>query len=452
MPRRNLSRYASSLAGLALAFLSGCAVYRPLPLPASPSPVPDFGQIAAQGPQLRHPRLRPLQIDLSEALRPDQLAVLAVIANPDLKAARAKVGVAEAQAFAAGLLPDPQISLGFDQPIGNAAGLVTALSGAIAFDTSTLYRAPLLAAQARRTAEQAKLDLAWQEWQVAGQAKLLAHRITGLARQSSLAEGAQVRADQMLTRTLGAVARGDLKGSDVEARRIAAADTADRARTTQRDLAAARLDLNKLLGLPPTVELAIADVKNQVGPTASAEALFETAMRSRLDFAAIRTGYDSQEAAVRIAILDQYPRLGLTLTRARDTGGVRTMGPAVAFDLPLWNRNRGGIRIAEMTREQLRAEYAARLATTRSDLATLVAALRLGVRQRAEVIAQVEPLRLYVANVEAAARRGDLAPSLADTARQSLTDKEIAIAALDQSLAEQRAALELAVGALEETW
>ena len=108
--------------------------------------------------------------------------------------------------------------------------------------------------------------------------------------------------------------------------------------------------------------------------------------------------------------------------------------------------------IAEMTREQLRAEYAARLAATRSDLATLVAALRLGARQRAEIIAQIEPLRLYVANVEAAARRGDLAPSLADTARQSLTDKEIAIAALDQSLAEQRAALELAVGALEETW
>lgn len=107
MPRRSFFRYASSLAGLAVAFLSGCAVYRPLPLPASPAPVPDFGLLAAQGPQLRHARLRPLQIDLSGALRPEQLAVLAVIANPDLKAARARVGVADAQAFAAGLLPDP---------------------------------------------------------------------------------------------------------------------------------------------------------------------------------------------------------------------------------------------------------------------------------------------------------------------------------------------------------
>lgn len=452
MPRCFHHRAATSLAVLALGMASGCAVYRPLPLPAAPSSDLDARQFVAQGQQLRHPRLQPVQIDLSAALRPDQLAVLAVIANPDLKAARAKVGVAEAQAFAAGLLPDPQITLGFDRPLGGGAGLVTALSGALGLDTSTLYRGPLLGAQAQRAAEQAKLDLAWQEWQVAGQAKLLAHRITGLTIQFSLAKDAQARADQMLRRTLSAAARGDLKGSDVEARRLAAADSADRARTTQRDLAAARLDLNRLLGLPPSLELAITAPNTPAGSVVSAETLFETAQRSRLDLAALRAGYDSQEAGVRIAILDQYPRLGLTLTRARDTGGVQTFGPAVAFDLPLWNRNRGGIRIAQASREQLRAEYAARLAATRSDLAGLVSALQLGLRQRAEIAAQIAPLRLYVRDVETAARRGDLAPSLADTARQSLTDKEIALAMLDQSLAEQRTALELATGALEETW
>jgi outer membrane protein, heavy metal efflux system len=37
----------------------------------------------------------------------DDIATIAVLHNPDLKAVRATVGVAQAQAFAAGLLPDP---------------------------------------------------------------------------------------------------------------------------------------------------------------------------------------------------------------------------------------------------------------------------------------------------------------------------------------------------------
>lgn len=452
MQRPIIYRTAGPSAVFALVLLAGCSTYRPLPLPNAPAAMLDSNALQVQSQQLRHPRLRPLQIDLSTALRPDQLAVIAVITNPELKAARARLGVSKAQAFQAGLLPDPQLSLGLDKPLGSVAGLVTALSGAMTLDIATLYRAPLLGRQAGRAAEQAKLDLAWQEWQVAGQAKLLAARITGLSQQDTLARGAQARADEMLMSTLRATARGDLKTSDLEARRIAAADTADRARSAQRDLAAARLDLNRLVGLPPSFELAIAATPAEAGPIASPDALFEIAKISRLDLAALSAGYASQEAAVRLAILDQYPRLGLTLNRARDTGGVQTLGPAVTFDLPLWNRNRGGVGVAEATREQLRAEYEARLTATQSDLAALVSALRLGLRQRSEVAAQVEPLRLYVRTVEAAARRGDLTPSLADTARQSLTDKEMALAMLEQSLAEQRTALELAVGSLEETW
>ena len=39
--------------------------------------------------------------------------MIAVVNNPDLKAMRGQVGVAEAQAFAAGLLPNPQFSFAY---------------------------------------------------------------------------------------------------------------------------------------------------------------------------------------------------------------------------------------------------------------------------------------------------------------------------------------------------
>ena len=57
-------------------------------------------------------------------------------------------------------------------------------------------------------------------------------------------------------------------------------------------------------------------------------------------------------------------------------------------------------------------------------------------------------MRQTVEAFERAGARGDIARVTAETARQALTDKEIALAALDQALSEQWVALELATGAL----
>ena len=178
----------------------------------------------------------------------------------------------------------------------------------------------------------------------------------------------------------------------------------------------------------------------------ASEALVARALSDRLDLAALRAGYEAQEAALHVAVLQQYPRLNLSLNAARDTGAVRTNGVAVGFDLPLWNRNRGQIAIQEATREQLRVEYEARLFATRADLATLSSALEIGRRQRSDLLAQVGPLRTTVEAFERAGTRGDIAQVIAETARLSLLDKEIALAALDQAMAEQWRALQMAAG------
>ena len=167
-----------------------------------------------------------------------------------------------------------------------------------------------------------------------------------------------------------------------------------------------------------------------------------------MDLKALEAGYASQEASLRKAVLDQFPSLQLTLNRAQDTAGNQTFGPAVNFTPPLWNRNQGGVAIARATREQLRAEYDARLFATRADIAELAGSLALERRQRAEIAAQSTPLATLAEATEAAAARGDVAPAVADAARQSAADKALALIALDQAIAEQTTALELAVGGL----
>lgn len=430
--------------------LGACATYAPSPLPLTPAPVPEPATLSREGSALRHPRLAPLPIDLSRPMTPRAIGVLAVVTSPELKAARAKAGVARAQAFAARLLPDPVISLGIDKPISGPDTL-TALSAAIGFDTSSLYLAPVARAEADRATEQARLDLAWQEWAVAEQASTLAARIVGLAWQSALANDARAIADDLLARTSRAAERGDLARADLDIRRIASADAGERARTLQRDLTVARADLNKLLGLPPDMPLAIVTAAD-APPPLDAAALFARAQDRRLDLAALRAGYGSQDAKLRRAILEQYPKIDLTVTRARDTAGVNTIGPAAAFTLPLWNRNRGAIAIETATREHLRAEYVARLSDTRGDIASLVATLDIGRRQRADLLSQVEPIRRSARVMTAAAARGDLALSTVDAARQAVFDKELALAVIEQQLAEATIALELAVGSPLETW
>jgi cobalt-zinc-cadmium efflux system outer membrane protein len=153
---------------------------------------------------------------------------------------------------------------------------------------------------------------------------------------------------------------------------------------------------------------------------------------------------------LRKAVLDQFPNLQLTLTRQVDSTGNQLFGPSVNFTPPLWNRNQGGIAIAKATRAQLRAEYAARLFSTRADIAELVEGLTIERRQRAEAQAQIEPLGRIVAAANAAAAKGDVARATAETARQSLSDKRLALAALDQAIAEQTVALDIAVGAESE--
>lgn len=433
--------------GPAMFALAACAAYHPSELPVTPAPDPTLASLTAEAVRLNLGDPASMPVDLSGALTPDQLGLIAVVANPDIRAQRARLGVAEAQVFDAGLLPDPQFSFSLDHPV-SGEGLVDAVAAGLGLDVSSLYARSIKRRGARATRDQVRLDVAWQEWQLAGKARLQSARILGLERSLELARRSAGLADSALERTLRAVARGDLSASDLEARRLAAADAGDRVRTVERDLQAARFELNAALGLSPDYRIVLQEAPPVGRAAPEAQSLIQRAYERRLDLAALRAGYAAQDANLRSALLMQYPRLNLSLNAARDTGAVRTNGLAVSFDLPLWNRNRGAVALEEATREQLRAEYEARLFAMRSEIAALVGAYDISVRQRDDLAAQVGPLRQSVEAFERAGARGDVASITAETARQALTDKEIALAALDQALAEQWTALELASGAL----
>ena len=437
---------------LTAAVLPGCAHYAALPL-AAPSEVlaPRAAAVLlADAAAIDRPFLTAQPVDLGAPLTPNALAVIAVLENRDLRALRAKTGVNDAQSFAARLLPDPGVQAGFDKLL-SGPDVFNAFTGQIAFDLAALRRRRVVAERGRAAAGQVRLDLAYAEWSTAGAARLQGVRLLGLTAQRGFAAASALAAASAAATALRAAGRGDLASADADIRRLAALDAADRLRLIDRDLGVARFELNRLLGLTPETVLRLAPI-DAPRPPPPAATLVALAVERRLDLAALRAGYAVGEADVHRAVLDQFPSLTVNLNGARDTANNYTVGPQVAVTLPLWNRNRGGIAVAIATRTELRAEYDARLFTTRAEIGAAAGALAVVARQSADLRAALPEAQRFADAAARAAARGDLAPATAATAVQSLRDRQTSLAALDQAGAEAHIALELLSGAPSETW
>ena len=437
---------------LALLLIAGCARYTPHPLASAPAVLrpPLAAVLEAKANAIRRPWLAPVTLDLSAPLSPDAVATLAVLNNPDLKAARIRAGVADAQVFAAGLLPDPTVSLGASQVLSGPDPFVD-IASSLALDINALRTRGVTRARAEAEARQVRLDLAWQEWQTAGQARIQAVRILALDQISALARQSADASQWLYDQTQAAARRGDLSGDRLQAARVAALDASSKLRTAEQDLATARNELSNLLGLPPGTVPRLAEMPLPQSPPTT-EVLFALARSNRTDLQALRAGYAVEEAAVHKAVLDQFPTLGLTINGNRDSAGNTLVGPAVSFTLPLWNRNRGGIAVERATRAALKAEYEARLFQTRAEIGAAEDGIALAFRQRADAEQGLQQIRRFAEASLRAAAQGDVSQETALAAEQALRDRLTQIAQSEQAIREQMIALELLTGTPREAW
>ncbi len=347
--------------GVALAgacCLAGCALYHPLPLPQGD----DLAASAAQSAR------KPLDMN--------EVATIAVLNNPDLKAARAKFGVATAQAFAAGILPDPQINFSTDRPIDRVSAPgdprypeYRAYGYGLSVDLRALltHHTQYEAASAQLT--QSREELLWQEWQTIAEARTLyAAQVLGESRRHLLAPAARLYA-ATAARSQRALADGNVARDQADADQATAVTVATQAGAALRGAMTAERGLRALLGLRDDVGVPLAPLGTPATPARAviAEAVRELATR-RPDLRALQAGYRSQDEQVRVAVLSQFPNVVIGVNRARDFSDVHSVGGALSFDLPLFNRGRGEIAIQRAARVQLRAEYKARLDQAEADV------------------------------------------------------------------------------------
>jgi outer membrane protein TolC len=432
---------------LLLTALAGCATYRAQPLGTAstlPERIPD---LAIDPRQMPLPELAAHRFDPADGLDITEVAMLAVVNNPDLKVARAATGVAHAQAFAAGLLPDPKVSATADVPDKGQAATTTAYNVGLSFDViGLLTRAPRYAA-AHQDARKTDLNLLWMEWQVIAQARQLFVRLTQQRQLMEILQQNRVLYANRYGLTQTALERGLLTLDAVTPHLVALQDVSRQINDLERLMSQSRHDLNFLLGVSPEVAVPL------VGPAAlpeldeaAVERLLPDLPRRRPDLIALQAGYAAQEQRYRAAILAQFPALTIGFQRARDATDTYTAGLNVSLALPLFNRNRGAIAIERASREQLYADYEHRLNAANSGIDRVLAEQRINRRQLREVDQGMADLARAAEKSNAAFMAHDIDALAFASLQASLLAKRIERISLEQAILEQQVALQTLIG------
>ncbi len=421
-------------------FAAGCAGYEANQLPLQPALV---ATVAALD------RARPGggQIPAEQPLTLADVGLLAVRNSPDLKAVRARHGVAQAQVIQAGLLPDPVLAGSYGVLLAGP-DFANAFSASLTADIAALVTLSARREAASKAAQQVDANVVWQEWQTMRQAQTLVIDIVEQGRLLRSLEQTLGLLQKRAATTAGGVAQGNAT-LQMLAPDVAAVTSLQ----TQLDIAALTQErrwqsLDALLGLEPWVrpQLATDFLVPELSETEIA-AMLRSLPERRPDLIALQLGYASQEAKLRAAVLGQFPALTLGPNYASDTARVQTIGPAVTVGLPIFNRNRGAIAIERATREQLRAEYEARLATAAGGARALLANIALLTKQLRAARAGLGQSRMLAANAEGALRGGLLDELSYVQLIVARLEKERQVIGLEQQLLDERTALATLLGA-----
>jgi outer membrane protein TolC len=412
-----------------------------------PRPI-DAVKIAAE--KLEHPLIKPLRIGGEGGFTPDEIAVMVVIVSPQLRAARDQRGLAQAQVVQAGILPNPQWSQSTDVPQGNTdPTLVPGRTHGFSWDLGALLTHHDDVAAAKASARSIDLQIAWQEWQVAQEARLRAFRIASM--QERLPLEREIEA--------GLAANVDVIRQSFERRLQVAADltTATDLYTQIRDarlaleqsLVADQLALRLSLGLPADAPLQIklpASFPELESDAATESRLLAGLETRRLDLVALTLGYQSQESTLRSAVLSQFPKINLSINKANDTSGIKTHGSAIGVELPIFDRRQGAIATARATRQQLFDDYVARVAEARAQVKQILEDLAVLRTQLDGATESLANLQLLARGYEQAYANHNADVIAYRDAQAALTLRRIEQSKLRQDLLELGVGLEIATG------
>jgi len=420
-----------------LLMAAGCQHYAPLPLPNQTDLI-DY--LPPQG-------LQPFDMTA--------VATVAVLNNPDLRTARAKSKIGEAEAFAAGILPNPQLTAELVEPTNQGDVGGSGYSYGIAYDIQNLITRGAKIGAANAARDQARLDLLWQEWQTVAQARTLYVQRVSAGEKRDLYMQAEGKYAIQSDRSARALVVGDVTFDAAAVDLAALLDSRSQLRTAERMVSQTDHQLRALLGLREQFDVRLQPLMPPPIPDRTAvEAALAQVAQMRPDLRALAFGYQSEEENLRKAVLSQFPSLQLGVTRLSDTAGdtssfgnvIHAYSIGATLNLPLFDRNQGEIAVQTATRAQLRTEYQARLDQATTDawrIWTEMQELNTAIQG---IESQLPILQMNADAAERAYQAGDLAALTYVALQEGLLNRQAELSDLRQSLWSDAIALSSVIG------
>ncbi|MFZ0551839.1 MAG: TolC family protein [Steroidobacteraceae bacterium] len=347
------------MAGAVALLLGGCALYHPLPLARGPDLAVGLSALRAEVPAIRA-GVPTRRIATDEPLNLDDVGLLAVLNDPELRSEQAQTDVARANLLQSSLLPNPSASVSYGVLLGGAGGFSPAWSASLTSDVKSILTYHTRVRSARFQSRQVNADLLWQEWQVAQKARWLALDLYYGEQSLQLSQQELALLDREVRDVQAATAAGNLDLTAL-APLLAAKSAAEQAVAS---LGLTQMQnwqaLDALLGLDPQVRFAIAAPSLPPPPVDVASLLINLPDR-RPDLVALQLGYHAADEDVRTAVIGQFPAFALGGQWGQDTTNVRSAGPTATFDLPIFDRNQGQVAQGRATRLVLHDKYQSRL-------------------------------------------------------------------------------------------
>ena len=369
---------AMSLAASAL--VTGCRTYEPAPidldrlersfLERSVDAAPTSAGDAAE---------QPVTLDLATA---EQACLLL---NADLRVRRAEAGVAEAAADWGGRWPDPVVGLDLTRLLASVSNPVELL-GSIGFTLPVSGRLEIEKTRLGRAHARVLIELEALEWRTRLAVRDAWYRWSAADAEHATTASFVTAIDELLRLVDAMESTGDL--SRVEARifRLARLDARVALTRLDADRETARLELLRLVGVPPSADVVLAPIETPASASAD-----DVDLQHAPDVRIALAAYEVAEATLEQAIREQCPDLGLAPGYGtRD--GYRQVGIGVSIPIPIFDGNRREIETALAARAAAAVEVERRLERAAASLAVARTTLDRAIERRRLVEDDLLPL------------------------------------------------------------
>lgn len=367
-------QHSRAVIGGAIALLvSACQTYEPKPIAEL--------QVLRELQAMRVEDVKPSSpagsegFQAGDGISADEAVAIALHLNPDLRGFRREREIADGELVAAGLLPNPELQVTYMFLETFTKGIIS--SGFdVAFNWAPPRPGELGAKEARAQAriDEVRTEVAGAEWRLAAQVRQ-AHLGAWAAEERLRLFQAAVDLRKRVRDLIKAkAALGDANRLDVNLIEIEYGDTLRERVAVENERERTRLELNRLLGLPPLAPLQLQAAGDPLAYRAfklEPAALELVMVEHRPGLRAALHEYEQAEHLLDLAYIQRWPwlRFGPAFTRDELAGKIQNRwGVSLGIDLPIANQNQGEIAIREAAREKLRQTFVAKVHASRAEV------------------------------------------------------------------------------------